>query len=264
MSINGEEKLSKSMMQNKDITDVFIYGAGNFGNALATELEKQSINYQFIDAYAERDSIPGKYIYRPNEIDINDKASLVVYLTVFLAPVQKGVDLLLTQNLEQMGFKKVISTDQTMELFPQALKNLSNDGFLWRQSSAPEYFNSADFDLVMGYLSDDRSRELLDNISKFRQNCTFSNYIRPDHGPEYEPNGIDLISGLNQLHIVDCGAFTGDTVNQFFNLYGERIRTYRLTQHQSTRKCNNNCMLLNEDAPNHQQLHNNVFKSIMK
>ncbi len=213
-------------MSNKVITDVFIYGSGYFGRALATELEKQSVNYQFIDAYAERDSIPGKYIYRPNEIDINDKAALVVYLTVFLAPVEEGADLSLTQNLEQMGFEKVINPYQTMELFPQALKNLSNDGFLWRQTNAPEYFNSAAFDLVMGCLSDDRSRELLDNIARFRKSCTFANYIRPDYGPEYAPKGIDLTSGLNQLHIADCGAFTGDTVNQFFNLYGDKIRTY--------------------------------------
>jgi FkbM family methyltransferase len=214
------------MENSKVIADVLIYGASHFGRALATELENKSVNYEFIDSYAERDLIPGKHIYRPNEININEKSSLDVYLTVFRASIEEGADMSLTQDLEQMGFDKVLNPYQTMELFPQILKNLTNDGYLWRQANDPEYYNSAALDLVMGYLSDDRSRELLDNIARFRKDCTFANYIRPDVGPEYAPNGIELTCGLNQLRIVDCGAYNGDTINQFFNLYGDQIETY--------------------------------------
>jgi hypothetical protein len=160
-----DRKGAVTAVNNKGTLDAIIYGAGHLGRALATELGEQSIKYQFVDAFAERGSIPGQYIYRPNEIDINDKTSLVVYSTVFLAPVEERADLFLTQNLEQMGFEKVINPYQTMELFPNALKNLSNDGFLWRQPNTPDYFNCASFDLVMGLLSDDRSRELLDNMA---------------------------------------------------------------------------------------------------
>ena len=213
-------------MSHKITTEAFIYGAGYYGRALASELDKQSVRYEFIDAYAVRDSISGKYIYRPDEIDVQDKNSIVVYLTVFISPTEDGIDLSLVGHLEELGFAKVVNPYQIMKLFPQALENFSSDGFLWRQPSAPDYFDPVALDLIMGYLSDDRSRELLDNIAQFRQHCAVDRYIKPDFGPEYAPKGIDITCGLSQLHVADCGAFNGDTVKQFFSAFGERIRSY--------------------------------------
>lgn len=204
----------------------FIYGASYLGLALAQLFEQQNIDYEFIDAYAPRDRVLGKYLYRPDEISAEDKANAKIYISVLLPPVKTGVDDALFEQLTEMGFINLVSPYQTMEAFPKTLSIISHDGILWRNPNDENFTNQQGFETVLSYFNDERSKALLTNIDKFRQSFAVKDYIKPDYCEEYFPPDIDLCTGLDKLHIIDCGAFDGDTINQFFTAFKERIQSY--------------------------------------
>lgn len=204
----------------------FIYGASYLGVALAELFNEQGIQYEFIDAFAPRDRVVGKQIIRPEEVSAKDKSEAIVYIAVLLPPTKPNVDEALYQQLSKMGFTNLVAPYETMALFPKALKKVASDGILWRNPTDENYIDQQAFQTILGFLADNRSKELLTNILNFRQQCDVKNYIKPDIAEEYFPPGIDLTAGFEELHILDCGAFDGDTITQFFNILGNKIISY--------------------------------------
>jgi len=204
----------------------FIYGASYLGLALAQLFEQQNTQYEFIDAYAPRDRVEGKYMYRPDEIKAEDKAHATVYIAVLLPPVKSGVDEALFEQLSQMGYAHLVSPYQTMSEFPETLSIISHDGLLWRNPHDENFVNQQGFESVLSFFNDERSKTLLTNIANFRQSFAVKDYIKPDYCEEYFPPEIDLCTGLDDLHILDCGAFDGDTIKQFFAAFKDRIKSY--------------------------------------
>lgn len=204
----------------------FIYGASYLGIALAELFNEQGVDYEFIDAYAPRDRIAGKNIFRPDEVSTTDKSEAIVYIAVLLPPTKPDVDEALFQQLSGMGFNNLKTPFETMTLFPEALEKVASDGLLWRNPNDENYLDPQSFNTIIEYFDDDRSKELLTNINNFRQQCHVKNYIKPDTCEEYFPPFIDLSAGFEALHILDCGAFDGDTITQFFGVFGNKISSY--------------------------------------
>ncbi|MDO6444378.1 FkbM family methyltransferase [Colwellia sp. 1_MG-2023] len=205
----------------------FIYGASYLGIALAELFDEQHIEYEFIDAYAPRDRVLGKYMFRPEEITAKDKTEATIYIAVLLPPLAPDVDEVLYKELSNMGFANLIPPFEVMAIFPEALKKVASDGLLWRKPDDEDYINQQAFETVIQYFDDDRSKNLLENIYNFRKNCDVKNYIKTDFGEEYFPENINLSAGFKALHVLDCGAFDGDTITQFFNKLGNSIISYK-------------------------------------
>lgn len=61
-------------------------------------------------------------------------------------------------------------------------------------------------------LSDHHSRHLLDRVVRFRQTFSIEDYVEPDGSLEYFPEDVPLFNHNAPTRFVDCGAYTGDTV----------------------------------------------------
>ena len=128
--------------------------------------------------------------------------------------------------LSGLGHKRVVSTPETFRLFPEALRILTEDGFMWRQ--APRSVQIDDFGLtaLRLLLSDEKSQQLCNSLTRFRRDPSDVSYPWPDTHEFYFPPDVPLYSGDTPVSIIDCGAFTGDTLISFMSRLGPRVRRY--------------------------------------
>ncbi|EMS79522.1 FkbM family methyltransferase [Desulfotignum phosphitoxidans] len=83
--------------------------------------------------------------------------------------------------------------------------------------------NHAKTEQLKDLFADKKSSHVLDKILRFRENISAQTYLQNDPVTQYFPEDIDLFAHLNQgIRMIDCGAFTGDTLEQTLSIFEKR------------------------------------------
>jgi FkbM family methyltransferase len=122
---------------------------------------------------------------------------------------------------------ELLETGASSVLTPTNLREL-----LARPRTRPGYWLDFDYDYdthawqferIRQLLADERSRELLDQIVRYRRGGDLADCPVPSLEDEYTP--IDLPRYVGPLRLVDCGAFTGVAIHKFLKV-GYEIDTF--------------------------------------
>ncbi|KZN39497.1 hypothetical protein N480_01290 [Pseudoalteromonas luteoviolacea S2607] len=196
----------------------YIYGCSHYGRALTTYLVSEGLEPKAIlDRAPKIDSWQGIACekYHAENVDL----SLPVIITIL------GFGEI-DQNLKQDGFSKVMSTLESFEYFPGAIKILNTCGVLWMQ---PPYDSLVDIERckqLAPLWADVKSRSLFKQIVEHRTSPTRETYPIPEEYEMYFPTDIPRLYQYDALRILDVGAYDGDTFQGFYERFGDKIANY--------------------------------------
>jgi len=198
----------------KENKEVIIYGAGNVGRDIYLILKKYGIKVKFfIDANAKnlKGQLNNMRIY-PLEKIKKPKEKINVIIAIFNAFV--NLDEIIGALLEK-GFNKIITFYEFYFIFSN---DLGERFFMQKR----EYFlkNKDKIIKTMELFLDEKSKKLYEQVIKFRLTGILKDAPLPDKNYlQYFP---DDVPGLEKISsIVDCGAYTGDTINDLYKKYGK-------------------------------------------
>ncbi|WP_321276201.1 FkbM family methyltransferase [Thiomicrorhabdus indica] len=193
--------------------DIVVYGAGGNGRLFYQAMQNANINILFfIDEYTQATEYQGIPIKRISEVE--DK-SLPVLVSV------AAFSTAIAEDLGGRGFSDVSDFNQSVVKVPQII-----DVFLpivwWYEEDKSKMLDYPKLEQLRTLFADQTSHQVLDRIIGFRENISAETYLTNDAVTQYFPEDIDLFSHLNAVRMIDCGAFTGDTLAQTISILGER------------------------------------------
>jgi FkbM family methyltransferase len=183
---------------------VVVYGAGQFGRAMAGLLERAGSSvHAFIDQ-SPRSDLPWPVIPLSEAGSLDRNLTAVVGIfnpMVDIAPIAKGLRL--------AGFQEVLTPVQAFH----RLAPLHPEARYWL-TTLPEYISRRDSILeATGLFADDKSRSVYGDLWRYRLGGDVA-FARPaEHNTledQYFPS--DLPPWGDPLRLVDAGAYTGDTL----------------------------------------------------
>lgn len=188
------------------MTDLVIYGLGLVGGRIVDELLEEGHSIEFILDRAKRG-----LEYRGIPImSLEDAAERVSGKSVLIGLHNHYVDInQLHADLVQASAARVMTPAHLRELVA-------------RPCTRPGYWLDLDFDYdahedrierLRALLADSRSRELLDQVVRYRRTGDLEHCPVPSLGDEYTP--ADLPRYASPLRLIDCGAFTGVAIHKF-------------------------------------------------
>lgn len=193
------------MFDGQTFEHVLIYGARLAGQRVRDYLADEGIG---ISAFLDRDTslreVDGVSVATAADWAArHDAAGACVIIGLFNNYVDVGE---VVTQLRQMGYGRVVSLVEFVRHYPE--------GQPFRYWLVEPSYYQAHADRIARMreqLADEASRELLDRIVEFR---TTGDYLRlPAPTPrQYFPE--DLPSWPQPLRFIDCGAYTGDTVEE--------------------------------------------------
>jgi FkbM family methyltransferase len=195
---------------------VVIYGAGNTGRAVCAYLT--SIGYR-VSAFLDANATPGQQwegvsVHKPTEwLQANKPERYEAVVAIH----NYAVDMVpLLDDLRRMGFARVVNMVQYQNLFP-------NDRTFryWLAPSAFYHPFLPKIEQLSAALDDDLSRAWLNAILTFRLSGDYARLPAAKPYDQYGPN--DLPRWPNPMRFIDCGAFNGDTIEQFARRDGYRF-----------------------------------------
>ena len=182
-----------------------VYGCGSTGRAWAESLASAgAVVRAFVDRHApDQQALP---VLRPETCPASWKAecSLLVGLH------NPGVDIgAVRAELQGLGFVHVVLLQELIARFPER-------SHFWLAPAAESL--SAEDDILAAHaeLADATSRELFTALLDQRLNAVAHGLPLPDPANAYLPPDLPAPTGL--LRFVDCGAYTGDTIENFRGL----------------------------------------------
>ncbi|SFO98248.1 FkbM family methyltransferase [Hydrogenimonas thermophila] len=182
-----------------------IYGAGQFGRYFFKILDKKIGIDFFIDAYTTSDELYGKQIFRPE-----NAPTATVYNSVHFHD-DEIVKLLKTEGFEVKSFT------ETLKEFPEIFSVFRKKRFLWLDET--KSLIDEKLDKVLKLLKDSESLEIFNKIVEFRKSFNMEYYPYPNSklSEQYFPKDVPVIPETDELRFIDCGAFTGDTIELINN-----------------------------------------------
>lgn len=178
----------------------FIYGAGGYGRDVAAALAAQGLSLRgFIDGYASASVVAGVPCCKPAEVDaaMAAQAVLIVAVNNFKTPVQEIVDW-----ARSVPFGDIVYVAELPDLLGREL------GHYWQSSRSLIADNTAALSAFCDMLGDERSREILKALVRYRISGRPEDHPEVDRDHQYFPS--DLPIGRAGISVVDCGAFPGD------------------------------------------------------
>lgn len=196
----------------------YLYGAGRFGQALSRYFLSTGVSPKaIIDAAPELNSYMGIPI---KSLDSNDlDYELPILISILGYGDIKG-------SLKRRGFVEAVDTNDVFDLFPQALMELTECGFLWMQEPRTKQVDDSKVSQLESLLSDDISKKTLSQIINFRKKPCRSYYPEPEAYEMYFPSDINKLYSYQKLKILDIGAFDGDTLYEYSKRWPEKIYKY--------------------------------------
>lgn len=187
-----------------------IYGAGNKGREICNYLRQTGyLVSAFIDTHAQPDQTSqGLPVFSPTAwLAGHAPASFSAIVAIHNYSVEMVP---LMSDIRAMGFAETLNVVDFYNRFPKALPDhywLTDSGYF------PPFAES--IASLRNLLADENSRQLLDAIMQFRNSGDYGKLPPPQFGDQYRP--MDLEPWKNPLRFIDCGAFTGDTLDHMRN-----------------------------------------------
>jgi len=185
---------------------IVVYGAGNCGRKVASLARESGINlHAFLDSRKDLAKCEGVPCFAPGSAEAAAlaRAGIPVVIAIFnyatdIGPIR---DLLATH-----GFSRILSYPEFHELYGKA-----DDFWLTKRS----YYRDRTSEILRGFdlLGDDVSRQIYHDSIAYRLTFNAQLLCDPDIQHHYLPT--DLPDPASPMRLVDCGAFTGDTIKLF-------------------------------------------------
>ena len=191
---------------------VALYGAGSVGRDSLRVLTSAGVVVRyFLDRLARPgQTLAGVPVLRPDAatLSANERGATPVVVTIFNAFVQMPP---LHDQLRLLGWKSVTTFLEFYQPFAREL----GDRF-WLTDLDFYRPHGPALEVTAALWADDRSRELFEQILRFRTTGDYAVLPAPDSDDQYFPG--DLPAWPMPLRFVDCGACGGDTVAQLMKL----------------------------------------------
>lgn len=178
----------------------YIYGAGGFGREVAAAVAARGYRlHGFIDAFAAGSQVSGAACHRPEDVDAAAAARAVLILAVnnFKTPVEAVVDW-----ARSVPFADIVYVAELPDVLDPAL------GHYWQGLRSQVAQNAEHLVALEALLGDERSREILRALARYRITGRAEDHPEVDREHQYFPP--DLPIGRSAISVVDCGAFPGD------------------------------------------------------
>jgi|SRR5215471_557914 len=202
IDIRGTVAMTRAKSFDKPLV---IYGSGNTGRAVAKHLERQGRN---VVAFVDQKGGGGQScLQRPLLSLLECTQSLQTSgLDVLVAIHNRDVEMPpLIRDLSTRGFSDVLTMIDYINAFP-------DDGTsrYWLSPRSTYLDDEADVYGMFALMEDEQSKYWVDRILRFRITGDYSALPYPDRKNQYV--SPDLPRWTNPLRFIDCGAFTGDTI----------------------------------------------------
>lgn len=194
-----------------------IYGAGVWGTTICRWLMEQGIKVDFFcDTYKAK---AGSFRLGIPVISFDQLELLKEDTYVIVSVTNKGV-----------GQKHNEEINRQLASFPHVMPNLLKmNGFYTNDYNLTMEECAAAAEKIMGALEDTRSRELFMEMLPYKfvkdaepvKENTLEKYYNP-----VQYFSEKYYSNSNHAVIVDCGAFKGDTLQEFVRLHGAQFKGY--------------------------------------
>jgi FkbM family methyltransferase len=121
----------------------------------------------------------------------------------------------ISQELQNLGFKIILPVEIAQYFFTN---NINFENY-WL-SGDKQVFDRAEAEIkkAKGLFKEKKSQEIFEKILDYRQNSNLS--CLPDLESlesQYMPSDLHWVQTKTPISIIDCGAFTGDTIQTFLN-----------------------------------------------
>jgi FkbM family methyltransferase len=187
---------------------VYVYGTGDFSNRILMVLEKMNIEVISRLEFDSRRLCEG--VIKPDQVEAPQENTVLLALGNPEADIRQ-----ISLNLQNLGFSIILPV-QIAQFFHSKNFNLDN------------YWLSGDLDIfdrfegrinkARDFFKEKKSRELFDNILDYRRNSKLASLPNLELlESQYMPSDLPWVSTGSPISIIDCGAFTGDTVRTFIN-----------------------------------------------
>ena len=181
---------------------IAIYGAGNFGKLFRKCLGKVDF---FIDDLSTEKNIEG--------IPIVDLSDIPQETKIYISPLQYSTKI--EHFLRQRGFENIINFTESIKTLPNILEEIAKTNYLWLNESTKDV-DEKKIEKVKNLLVDEKSKTILNNIVNLRKTFNTKYYINPED-IEYFPQDVPVLENLSRVNFIDCGAYTGDTIEELIN-----------------------------------------------
>jgi FkbM family methyltransferase len=181
----------------------YVYAAGGYGRQVAAALSDRGYAVKgFVDAGATAGAtVAGLACFAPGAIDGATAASavLVIGINNFRMPVEE-----VAAWARQIGFVDTIFVPELPDLLGPELGNY------WQAPRQLLVDHSDAIAQVSNMLADQRSREIFEQLVRYRMTGRPEDHPEVDRDRQYFP--ADLPLPVKTVAAVDCGAFPGDLV----------------------------------------------------
>lgn len=208
MHTNIEKLIDMASETSSWSSPIVIYGAGNKGREVCRLLLAQGHAVAgFIDSHAK----PGQFceglpVQTADEWRLANRPQTH---TVVVAIHNYAVDMqALLHSIDSMGFMRVVNMVEFYNQFPGGLPH-----HYWLCPRAFYLPYKAEIQSLFEIIKDEASLRLLQAILAFRLSGDYTVLPQPSQEDQYRPTGLPRWP--EPLRFVDCGAFVGDTIEQF-------------------------------------------------
>lgn len=187
------------------LTDqVLIYGAGNTGRSICAHLERLGINVVgFVDQNKRRrQDYCGRPLFALDEVDASLCSKQVV-----ISIHNREVDLVaVIKTLRERGFDNIIT------MVDYANANPGDTTFRYFLSASESILEQeVEVRKFHQLLSDERSKNLYQQLLKFRLGHGYEHCPQPELINQYVPQ--DIRRWVDPMRLIDCGAYDGDSID---------------------------------------------------
>jgi FkbM family methyltransferase len=191
-----------------DIEAFWIYGSGEFARDLAVKMQITSQNFLgFIEFESSRINQNINVQLVRKEL-MNESRCVILGISNPYADVK-----LITKNLEEIGFK--VTSPVAIASFLEKKWEIEVNNY-WLTGDLDLYKrNSTDISRARLLMSEKKSLDIFDSIIDFRVGKIQFSLSHSDPKEQYLPNDLPWFKKGDTLSIIDCGAFTGDTIQSF-------------------------------------------------
>lgn len=195
-------------LKNSNST-IVCYGSSSNGLFTLDLLTRYGVTVDFFaDTYSHGGEFHGHKVLSPNELaELDNRESVTILVaSIWVREIY--------QKLRDLSIRGRIL------VLPFCLFNYTTDALPLQTMEDIEQFRT-DAALVRKNLADDTSRRILDGLVDARLTYTPEGYIRAfeetiasSGGNQYLPKELAALCTSSQLSVVDCGAYTGDTIKK--------------------------------------------------